>query len=72
MFNRTLNRTLSRFGVLPAPKPYGRIGGGLTLPILAFLGWKYREPIKRFLSDQYKKLGAMRETYSNPGSNPAA
>jgi hypothetical protein len=51
MFNNIL-RSLS-FGRLgrPAPRPYGKVGGGLLFPALAYLGWRYRDRIQAFARD---------------------
>jgi hypothetical protein len=50
MFNNIL-RNLP-FGRRPAPRPYGKMGGGFLLPALAYFGWKYRDRIKSFVQSR--------------------
>jgi hypothetical protein len=43
------------FGRRPVPRarPYGRMGGGVLLPALAYFGWKYRDRIKSFVRSRF-------------------
>ena len=67
MFNRYLNFGMRRRA---ATRPYGKVGGGAALPLLALLGWKYREPIKQFFRDRFgsSSKGAATETLPGTGA----
>lgn len=51
------NNILRPFGFQRRNQNYARnAGGGLAIPILGYLAYRYREPIGRFLRDKLGKL----------------
>jgi hypothetical protein len=65
MFNNIL-RNLP-FGRRPAPRPYGKMGGGALLPALAYFGWKYRDRIKSFVRS---RMGGRASTTAPTAASP--
>lgn len=68
MFNNIL-RNLP-FGRRPAPRRYGRMGGGVLLPALAYFGWKYRDRIKSFVRSKMGSHDERMSSTASPYTNP--
>jgi hypothetical protein len=50
----------------PAPRRhYGRMGGGAALPLLAMLGWRYRDRIRSAYQGRFGRTG--QATTTTPG-----